>query len=214
MKISKTFWGCPVYMFPGRVDFKNSFWYLKVWVLAFWANSCCFVSCPPVLSISSQMAALCDPPRHFGWWASVAPEAVAILNLGADLCALLCAFHIRGLNTRPAYFHVLLQLTSVDRNWKNASFRCECLFWLQYLLQLPLTEDRQGQELTRMSSRNLWVLNEPDLAESSVQLCILSRYSFRSAYNQQINMFVIKTTTGIHVHLVTLIQIYISKCCQ
>ena len=122
LNISKTFWRFPGYPYPGKGDFKKSLWDLKVQVLAFWTNSCSFVICLPVLSISSQVAALCHSSWHFGWSACVAPEAVARLCLRADFCALLCASHKQYSKTNTFYIHVLPQLTSMD--WKNYASFC------------------------------------------------------------------------------------------
>ena len=126
----------------------------------FWANSCCLMICPRVFPISCQMASLCQPPWRI---VRVAPEAVTSRILRADLCALLRRFHIGRVDTCTPYVHVLPQLTSMDRNWENVLFRCECLFWLLYLQQPPLNGNKQWEEWRRMSSHNLRVLTESEV---------------------------------------------------
>ena len=132
------------------------FWTI-IWKHTFWANSCCLMICLPVFPISVQMASLCPPSWRI---VGVAPEAVTRRVLRADLCALLRRFHIGRVDTCSPYVHVLPQLTSMDRNWENVLFRCECLFWLLYLQQPPLNGNKQWEEWRRMSSHNLRVLSE------------------------------------------------------
>ena len=164
--------------------------------------------CLPIFSVSFQMAALCHPSWYYGRIMCVAPEAVARFSLRADLCTLLCGFHIGDLNTSTAYVHVLFQLTSMDRNWKTNHYLDDnvCLYTCNSILWMQRNKDKNWQECHHTICEFLMSR-------------MLQRYSYSCAYYQNIpsalhtiKMFLSRQhVPRVHVYLVTVTQIYTSN---